>query len=309
MKTRLSYIAISILLFFSACNEEEISEVIEISVSSNTIAFPPEGGNYRIAVVSNAEWEIEIDFDSFYWCSVETGQSNSDAIYIDVSRINSETPRETRIIVRNSNVRNNYIVSDTVIVRQKGWTVPDDGVLIDGIIWAARNVDAFGIFSESPFHSGSFYQFNDATAYTAIACGESNGNFTVFPNWKPAEFSETWLPENNPCPPGWRLPTSNEMFALIRSGYRYDSALNGFFFGTTNNEIFLPVGGFIKNGNVEEVFVFGRYWVADGVTEDGSFMTYRYLQFYTDSQGENARYIIANTHNIQYAFSVRCVKN
>lgn len=308
MKTKLSYILIGILLFFSACKEEEFPEVIEISVSSNVITFPPEGGNYRITVISNAEWEVEIDYDNFYWCAVEVGQSNSDAIYIDVSRINSETPRETRIIVRNSNVRNNCIVSDTVTVMQKGWTVPDDGVLIDGVIWATRNVDAFGTFAESPFHSGSFYQFNDIVAYTAIACGESNGNFTVFPDWKSAEFSEIWLPENNPCPSGWRIPTSNEMFALISSDYRYDNALNGFFFGT-NNEIFLPAGGFIKNGDVESVLTVGRYWVENGVIDNENSVIYQYLQFYTDSQGSFARYISANTHNVQYAFSVRCVKN
>jgi len=307
MKTRFFCVLIGILLFFSACNEEEILEVVEISVSSNVITFPPEGGNYRIMVNSNVKWEAEIDFDSFYWCTVEVGQFGSNAIYIDVSRINSETPRETRIIIRNSNVRNNYIVSDTIVVTQKGWTVPNDGVLIDGIIWAVRNVDAFGTFAESPYHSGSFFQFNDITAYTAVACDEINGNFKISPDWKPADLSETWLPENNPCPSGWRLPTSNEMFALIKSGYRYDSTLHGFFFGT-NNEIFLPAGGFIKNGNVEDMFVTGRYWVENGVVDNENAVIYQYLQFYTDSQGSFARYVSANTHNIQYAFSVRCVK-
>ena len=308
MKFKLLFIALCVLFCFWGCTPEEKPEIIELSVSTRTIMAPSEGGSYKVAVSSNVGWQLEIDYDNYNWCSVEVDWLKNDTIYIAVSRISSETPRETRIIVQAGNAKNDNVVSDTITVRQEAWIVPEEGVLIGSTVWAACNVGDFGTFAESPYHAGKLYRFNDATAYTANP---------LFPAWNPAAPSETWLPENNPCPAGWRLPTANEIYALVKSGYRYDETLNGFFFGRNSESatredskgcVFLPAGGFIKNGKVEELFSSGCYWVDNGCTIDGESVYYQYMQFSGNSESSQAEYVSINTYNIQYAFSIRCVK-
>ena len=309
MRFKLLIIPLCVLFCFSGCTPEEEPEVIKLSISTRTITVSSEGGSYKVLVTSNADWEAEFDYNDFHWCAVEADGLRSDTIYIEVSRIISETPRETRIIVQSSHTQQRTLaVSDTITVTQEGWIVPEKGVLIGSTVWATCNVDNFGTFAENPYHAGKLYRFNNATAYTANP---------LYPVWNPVVPTETWLSANNPCPAGWRLPTANEMYALVKSGYRYDETLNGFFFGRNSESatqadtkgcVFLPGGGFIKNGNAEELLTSGRYWVDNGCTIDGDYVYYQYMQFLGNTEGSRAEYISISTYDVQYAFSIRCVK-
>ena len=315
MRSCFYFIILSALFLFSSCDSGEEPEVIEISLSVYTVDAPPEGGSYQVAVISNAAWLAEIDYDNFWWCAVEANRNN-DTIYIEISRTESELPRQTRILVQNSSANGIAIVSDTIIIRQAGWNVPPEGVLVGSTIWAKYNVDAFGVFVENQRNAGQLYQFNDKTGYTAV---ESNGTFAPQPAWSSAPFANEWQPDNNPCPAGWRLPAQEEVFSLVKSGYQYNSAMKGFFFGADSRSateednrgsVFLPMSGLIENGKVVDMFQIGRYWVQNGSTmnNDGS-VFYRYLQFRADSSESGLAefsYIVA--YNIQYAFSVRCVR-
>lgn len=78
----------------------------------------------------------------------------------------------------------------------------------------------------------------------------------------------------NPCPEGWRVPSSAEFQSLISSGYTFDSSgLNnkrGFWFGgyhNTNKEgsVFLPLSGYIRGENTSPTQrnSLGLYWSSD----------------------------------------------
>ena len=43
----------------------------------------------------------------------------------------------------------------------------DEGVEIDGIIWATRNVDAPGTFAENPEDTGMLFQWNRRVGWSA----------------------------------------------------------------------------------------------------------------------------------------------
>jgi len=90
-------------------------------------------------------------------------------------------------------------VSCNVII----YDVPLSGVTIEGVTWAARNVNTPGTFAEKVTDSGMFYQWNSKTGY-------SNGQFL-----NTYQTGTTWSSENDPSPSGWRLPTLDEAQKLL----------------------------------------------------------------------------------------------
>ena len=316
MKIRQLFIVISVLFWLSACSPEEVKlPEITLSVSTNEIVVPSEGSSYKVVVNSNVDWTIDINYNDFSWCAVEGNCLVSDTVYIEVARSSSETAKKTFIVVRNRDVVNNYIVCDTIFVTQTGWTVPKEGILINGTIWAKYNVDDFGAFTENSYETGRLYQYNNATGYTTVIHDEQNGFRNPVPAWEAAPFSDIWLSKNNPCPAGWRIPTSSELYALIKSGYTYYEPLKGYFFGpnsesatkeNTQNCIFLPAGGKIGDGNVESLFKEGYYWAEDGHSlDENGYIRCPYLVFFNDNN--SVRFTIATTP-IKNAYSIRCVK-
>ena len=126
----------------------------------------------------------------------------------------------------------------------------EQGVVINGVRWATRNVDAPGTFVENPEDAGMFYQWNRRRAWAAT------GNVT---GWDTTNFQEEyweagtdlyeeiwqWHSNNDPCPHGWRLPTPFQLQSLYNATHRWGSLSNveGVFFGTYPNYIFLPAVG------------------------------------------------------------------
>ena len=107
----------------------------------------------------------------------------------------------------------------------------DEGVVISGIRWATRNVDAPGTFAESPESAGGFFTFEDA---------------------------------KNACPRGWRLPTYEELRALNNAGSEWtiQNDVNGRIFGIAPNQIFLPASGWRCgfDDSFSDVNTDGCYW-------------------------------------------------
>ena len=99
-----------------------------------------------------------------------------------------------------NNVNNNVITSE-------------QGVVINGIRWATRNVDSRGTFVSSPEENGLLF---------------------------------TWDEAQTACPRGWRLPTRRELESLLNtnSSWTTQNGTNGKLFGSGSHTIFLPAAGF-----------------------------------------------------------------
>ena len=82
------------------------------------------------------------------------------------------------------------------------YDVPLSGVTIEGVTWAARNVNAPGTFAKKVSDSGMFYQWNSKIGYS-----EHEWMYSY-------QTGTTWSSENDPCPTGWRLPTLSEAQTL-----------------------------------------------------------------------------------------------
>ena len=179
----------------------------------------------------------------------------------------------------------------------------DAGVVIAGKIWATRNVDFPGTFAPAPESYGMIYQWNRSVGwlnYSGAPLLNSNGGTT----WDATNASgDTWAPENNPCPDGWRVPTKEELQDLRNAGvsnWTSRNGINGRYFGPGGNQIFLPAAGHRgnSNGSFDTVGSCGYYW---------SSMWYSGIASYHLLFDSGIIYSAVGNRR-SYGFSVRCVK-
>ena len=137
----------------------------------------------------------------------------------------------------------------------------DEGVVINGVKWATRNVDAFGTFAPKPEDAGMFYQWNRKKAWSAT------GSVTDWDRSEPT--GSTWEKANDPSPSGWHVPTLDEVKTLldankVSSEWTTINGVNGCKFTdkTTCNTLFLPAAGLRLNndGTLSYVGLGGKYW-------------------------------------------------
>ena len=132
-----------------------------------------------------------------------------------------------------------------------------DGVVINDIRWATRNVDAPGTFARSPQDAGMFYQWNRHIGwFAADPLFPYDGN-AIWDNTNPTEV--TW----NPCPAGWRVPNLQELQSLNSAGsvWLTYNGVHGRLYGTPPAVIFLPAMGWRSStGVLNNVADGGFYW-------------------------------------------------
>ncbi|GHT20037.1 hypothetical protein AGMMS4957_05760 [Bacteroidia bacterium] len=225
-------------------------------------------GTYPINVTSNAEWttEVEYIYDPSWgeyqdktWCVLEPSSgSGSGVITVNLPQNSTHFRRWATITISSGNL------VQTATIGQHG--VPafeNEGVTINGITWATKNVEGSGTFAYSSQDPGKYYQFNRIWGYSYIAGKiEPEFNADVYRNGD-------WFLINDPSPEGWRLPTSEEMENLRTSGYRWVSDIKGAWFGPDaqtatfgepGNAVFLSANGALWNGDMSTEQGEGQYW-------------------------------------------------
>ena len=131
----------------------------------------------------------------------------------------------------------------------------DEGVIINGVKWATRNVSEIpNTFVSNPENYGGLFQWNRTVSDDFLLLNAYNKGRYQRP--------DSWLPANNPCPSGWRVPTRDELESLLDAENEWTTLndINGRKFGTAPNQIFLPAAGsyarFIDRGDGKR----GFYW-------------------------------------------------
>jgi len=185
-----------------------------------------------------------------------------------------------------------------------------EGVVINGIRWATRNVDKPGTFAANPEDAGMLYQWNRKVGWSsAYPMINSDGGT----EWiERGEAGDVWDLKNDPCPCGWRVPTRKEFESLATTGggiwneegQRWEEAgsleeLNGItgrFFGNGKQTIFLPAAGerYYGNGTLNSVGT-GHYWSSD------TYMDYAYGLYFSDD------YFYMYFPNRAIGMTIRCV--
>jgi uncharacterized protein (TIGR02145 family) len=145
----------------------------------------------------------------------------------------------------------------------KDLTLTDEGVVINGIKWATRNVAAPGHFAETTESFGLFYQWNRNVAWAAT--GEISG----WDNSVPA--GTEWEVANDPSPEGWRVATKTEFETLcdaekVLREWTTQNGVNGYKYTdkATGKSLFLPAAG-LRSYSTGVLTVGGstaRYWTA-----------------------------------------------
>ena len=173
----------------------------------------------------------------------------------------------------------------------------DEGVVINGVRWATRNVDAPGTFTENPEDYGMLFQWNRRKEWSATD--------EDVEGWDNSTHSGTaWYAQNDPCPQGWRVPTHVELQSLNNAGsiWTRQNNVSGRFFGTAPNQIFLPAAGFRDrdSGAFYASGFSGNYWGSSVNNESDALW---YLTFASPNSFVNYFYRSRSAS----ANSIRCV--
>jgi len=175
----------------------------------------------------------------------------------------------------------------------------ETGVVINGVTWATRNVDAFGTFAAAPESSGMFYQWNRPTAWA------TTGSVSGWDSSTPT--GTTWEAANDPSPAGWHVPTKADFDKLLDAtkvdfAWTTENGISGgrFTDKTTSNNIFLPAVGNRRydNGALNYIGTYGYYGCS---TEQSS--SFAYYLFFSSSAA------FLDNASKTCGYSVRPVKN
>jgi uncharacterized protein (TIGR02145 family) len=145
----------------------------------------------------------------------------------------------------------------------------DEGVVINGVKWATRNIAAPGTFAANPEDAGMFYQWNRNVGWSETN-PIINSNGRTASAWNTSNpKGATWVKANDPSPAGWRVPTFNELKTLLDTAkvnreWTTQSNVNGCRFTdkATGKSIFLPAAG-VRSDNDGTLFgtgAGGGYW-------------------------------------------------
>ena len=255
-------VSVLAILFNSCDNKDELILVTDIRFEQPALSLLA-GEEHTLTAITTPE---NVNPKKIKWTSSDA--SKATVVNGKVVAVSAGTVTITAEI-------NNQITVCTINIKDA-----KDGVRINGVIWATRNVDEVGTFASAPEDAGMFYQWNRKTAYAVI--GEvANWDFTI-------PEGDKWEKINDPSPAGWRVPTLEEINSLrdidkVSNEWTTVNGVTGrkFTDRATNQSIFLPamgsrhsvyyLNGEFKGSSHEYFESRGNYWssTSNSLFEDG----------------------------------------
>jgi uncharacterized protein (TIGR02145 family) len=187
------------------------------------------------------------------------------------------------------------------------WAQNDNGVEINGVIWATRNVDAPGTFAANPEDAGMFYQWNRNVGWSSTDPLISTPVGNTWNSSIPTDDSwdET---ANNISPANWHIPTINELNSLLDAEkvihtFPTQNGVSGLLITDrfSGNTLFLPAVGTrtANNGALSDAGN-GYYWINARYLNNGaSYLVFKNFFGLHEKSGGNCT----------TGCPVRCVKN
>jgi hypothetical protein len=146
-------------------------------------------------------------------------------------------------------------------------SIVDEGVVINGVTWATRNVAAPGHFADKGNDAGQFYQWNRNIGWSATDPLVNSNGGTTWDSTSPT--GKTWTAANDPSPEGWQVATEADFDVLLdvdNVTYQWttQNGVNGGLFTdkATGKTLFLPAAGFRKESDGNITYADGYYWTA-----------------------------------------------
>lgn len=269
------------LLSLGSCQKEDYkiqSNPDEFAVFPLAIPVAAEGGEYTLNITGHEDWTISL-----------TGSNTSAQNWVTLSQTSGQGAAEVKVTVTSSTsfVKNRQVVievkNDAKTLRskviQKTLTLGENEVLIKGTVWSTVHLNNPGEFCASPDDLGMYYQFNSKKPWPSSGTIEGWSTDTdVFADkgW----LDDAWHPQNDPCPEGWRVPTTAEMVKLwgddgkkavwltpAKSGFKRNGVVVGIddpaVAATATKDNLKSLGGIFlpQNGWIAEHGAFDRTWL------------------------------------------------
>jgi uncharacterized protein (TIGR02145 family) len=177
----------------------------------------------------------------------------------------------------------------------------DEGVVINGVKWATRNIAAPGHFTDKTTDVGMFYQWNRKIGWSSTDPMTNSNGGTTWDSTVP-EGTE-WETANDPSPAGWRVPTYDELRTLLNtekvtSEWTTQNGVNGRLFTDlqNGNTLFLPAAGYrgSSDGTLLDAGSGGVYWSTQRNSDKAESLVFFSVVAYTYD------------FDCRYGFSVRC---
>ena len=268
------YLLFTVGIAFTSCSKED-NPIAGARICLDELTDLPNNlfiGNeikLKSTVTTDEGTEKTITWTSYNPAVASVTNGKLTALKEGITTITAQTGKQTEI----------YIVTVRDLLTY------DEGVVINGLKWATRNVDAPGTFAAKPEDAGMFYQWNRNVGWSATYPRVNSNGGTTWDSSTPSNVP--WEVANDPCPIGWRIPfmgaygMNEEFFTLFDTDYVSNvwSSANGmtgrkFTDRASGNSIFLPAACIRSN-----------YWnsqfdIISGLGEDNGGLTFTGFQWY-----------------------------